>query len=342
MGSTGVETAEFVKITRADTMDYGASQFRQPIHEDEGNMAGLCTTLHRHVEVISQYQSYSKFSTKDELHHEKVDCCGVAEKGYQRSCYGSGNINEESGEAFSYLFDLEPSMVRSKCCPTVLPVTHFPSPLISCVESVPQDAHVSHINVADSKQGRSNLCNEPSGSRVLHDVHISGRLMEDFLELARDNTKKDLETCGILGAFLKEGTFYVTTLIIPKQESTSNSAVHEEEIFAIQNEQSLFPVGWIHTHPSQSCFMSSVDLHTHYSYQVMVPEAFAVVMAPTDTSKSFGIFRLSDPGGMNILKDCEEKGFHQHEGSADGSPIYDHCSNVYVNPNLRFEIFDLR
>ncbi|XP_057949927.1 AMSH-like ubiquitin thioesterase 2 isoform X5 [Malania oleifera] len=298
MGSTGVETAEFVKITRADTMDYGASQFRQPIHEDEGNMAGLCTTLHRHVEVISQYQSYSKFSTKDELHHEKVDCCGVAEKGYQRSCYGSGNINEESGEAFSYLFDLEPSMVRSKCCPTVLPVTHFPSPLISCVESVPQDAHVSHINVADSKQGRSNLCNEPSGSRVLHDVHISGRLMEDFLELARDNTKKDLETCGILGAFL--------------------------------------------THPSQSCFMSSVDLHTHYSYQVMVPEAFAVVMAPTDTSKSFGIFRLSDPGGMNILKDCEEKGFHQHEGSADGSPIYDHCSNVYVNPNLRFEIFDLR
>lgn len=26
--------------------------------------------------------------------------------------------------------------------------------------------------------------------------------MEDFLELAKDNTDKDLETCGILGAFL--------------------------------------------------------------------------------------------------------------------------------------------
>jgi STAM-binding protein len=26
--------------------------------------------------------------------------------------------------------------------------------------------------------------------------------MEDFLELARENTEKDLETCGVLGAFL--------------------------------------------------------------------------------------------------------------------------------------------
>lgn len=28
------------------------------------------------------------------------------------------------------------------------------------------------------------------------------RLMEDFLDLAKENTEKDLETCGILGAFL--------------------------------------------------------------------------------------------------------------------------------------------
>lgn len=28
------------------------------------------------------------------------------------------------------------------------------------------------------------------------------RLMEDFLELAKENTEKDLETCGMLGAIL--------------------------------------------------------------------------------------------------------------------------------------------
>ncbi|KAB2042010.1 hypothetical protein ES319_D02G187300v1 [Gossypium barbadense] len=177
-------------------------------------------------------------------------------------------------------------------------------------------------------------------------VSRSTRLMEDFLELAKENTKKDLETCGVLGAFLEKGTFYVTTLIIPKQESTSNScqAISEEEIFAIQNERSLFPVGWIHTHPSQSCFMSSIDLHTQYSYQVMVPEAFAIVVAPTDNSRSYGIFRVSEPNGMSLLKECQEKGsqFHSHEETVDGSPIYERCTHVYKNSNLRFEIFDLR
>jgi len=75
--------------------------------------------------------------------------------------------------------------------------------------------------------------------------------------------------------------------------------MNEVEVFSIQNERELYPVGWIHvyisllapsmfsdlfiyfvltyynevmhifqTHPSQGCFMSSVDLHTHYSYQV--------------------------------------------------------------------------
>ncbi|TYJ43448.1 hypothetical protein E1A91_A03G154300v1 [Gossypium mustelinum] len=145
-------------------------------------------------------------------------------------------------------------------------------------------------------------------------VSRSTRLMEDFLELAKENTKKDLETCGVLGAFLEKGTFYVTTLIIPKQESTSNS-----------------------THPSQSCFMSSIDLHTQYSYQVMVPEAFAIVVAPTDNSRSYGIFRVSEPNGMSLLKECQEKGsqFHSHEETVDGSPIYERCTHVYKNSNLR-------
>jgi STAM-binding protein len=168
--------------------------------------------------------------------------------------------------------------------------------------------------------------------------------LEDFTELARENTEKDLETCGTLAAFLERGIFYVTTLIIPKQESTSNScqAMNEVEVFSIQNERELYPVGWIHTHPSQGCFMSSVDLHTHYSYQVMVPEAFAIVVAPTDSSKSYGIFKLTDPGGMEVLRGCSETGFHPHKEPEDGNPVYEHCSNVYKNSNLRFEIFDLR
>ncbi|XP_021645467.1 AMSH-like ubiquitin thioesterase 2 isoform X2 [Hevea brasiliensis] len=191
-----------------------------------------------------------------------------------------------------------------------------PSPVLSCVEKPPKHAHVSLIPVANSD---TNSCCQPAASNTLQDIHVSARLMDNFLELARENTEKDLETCGVLGAFLEKGTYYVTTLIIPKQKSTSNS-----------------------THPSQSCFMSSIDLHTQYSYQIMIPEAIAIVMAPTDSSRSYGIFRLSDPDGMDVLKECQETGFHTHSEPANGSPIYEHCSNVYTNSNLRFEIFDLR
>ncbi|XWS22601.1 hypothetical protein CRYUN_Cryun29cG0050100 [Craigia yunnanensis] len=195
-------------------------------------------------------------------------------------------------------------------------VQSSPSTILSLTENASQTSHVSRVIDSDQQS-----YNEPEASRVLQNVHISAQLMEDFLELAKDNTEKDLETCGVLGAFLEKGTFYVTTLIIPKQESTSNS-----------------------THPSQSCFMSSIDLHTQYSYQVMVPEAFAIVVAPTDNSRSYGIFRVSDPSGMSVLKECHEKGsqFHSHKESVNGSPIYEHCTHVYKNSNLRFEIFDLR
>ncbi|PNX71243.1 STAM-binding protein [Trifolium pratense] len=81
--------------------------------------------------------------------------------------------------------------------------------------------------------------------------------------------------------------------------------------------------------------MSSVDLHTQYSYQAMIPEAFAIVLAPTDTSRSCGLFRLTEPDGMNILKNCPETGFHPHKEPDNGSPVYEHCSNVYKNSNLR-------
>lgn len=160
------------------------------------------------------------------------------------------------------------------------------------------------------------------------ELHISTSMMDTFLRLANSNTSKNLETCGILAGSLKSRKFYITALIIPKQESTSDTcqATNEEEIFDVQDKRSLFPLGWIHTHPTQSCFMSSVDVHTHYSYQVMLPEAVAIVMAPKDRTKTHGIFRLTTPGGMSVIRHCERRGFHSHEQPADGGPLYKQCT----------------
>lgn len=55
-----------------------------------------------------------------------------------------------------------------------------------------------------------------------------------------------------------------------------------------------------------------------------------------------GIFHLSDPGGVSVLRNCQQRGFHPHEEPEDGSPIYEHCSHVYMNPKLMFDVIDLR
>ena len=44
--------------------------------------------------------------------------------------------------------------------------------------------------------------------------------------------------------------------------------LNEEEIFEVQDSRALYPLGWIHTHPTQTCFLSSVDVHTHCGFQV--------------------------------------------------------------------------
>ncbi|XP_008797799.2 AMSH-like ubiquitin thioesterase 1 [Phoenix dactylifera] len=225
----------------------------------------------------------------------------------------------------------------------MMDITREPSPppvLAEVQDMVPVASEVSN-----SLSGQTvSLQDELVQTESPLEVHISATMMDSFMRLAKSNTVRNLETCGVLAGSLKNRKFYVTDLIIPKQESTSDSCqtTNEEEIFDYQDKQSLFPLGWIHTHPTQSCFMSSIDLHTHYSYQIMLPEAIAIVMAPKDSSRTHGIFRLTSPGGMSVIRQCQQRGFHPHKEAPDGGRIYDHCSYVYMNPNLKFDVMDLR
>lgn len=167
------------------------------------------------------------------------------------------------------------------------------------------------------------------------------------------NTRQNLETCGVLAGKLSHDIFNITTLIIPKQTSTSDTVamLNEEEIFEIQDSKELLTLGWIHTHPTQQCFMSSVDLHTHFPYQLLMAEAIAIVAAPTQTPKyppfscfyiSFGIFRLTDPPGAGIISNCPQRGFHQHPSDR---PIYKEISGAEGHAkfsSIKLEVVDLR
>ncbi|KAI8853085.1 hypothetical protein BC829DRAFT_383730 [Chytridium lagenaria] len=88
----------------------------------------------------------------------------------------------------------------------------------------------------------------------------------------------------------------------------------EEALFGAMEEREVLALGWL--------FMSSVDLHTHCSYQMMLPEAIAIVLAPRSTP-NIGIFRLTDPMGVNLIANCDGGlGFHPHPDLPNDMPIY--------------------
>ncbi|XP_009304953.1 AMSH-like protease isoform X2 [Danio rerio] len=116
----------------------------------------------------------------------------------------------------------------------------------------------------------------------LRRVLIPRDLTYRFLLLADSNTARGIETCGVLCGKLTHNEFVLTHVIVPKQSAGPDYCDMEnvEELFSYQDHHNLLTLGWIHTHPTQTAFLSSVDLHTHSSYQLMLPEAIAIVCAP--------------------------------------------------------------
>jgi len=156
---------------------------------------------------------------------------------------------------------------------------------------------------------------------------LYGPMFTEFMSKSDANTSIGKETCGVLAGVEVDNILYVTTLIIPKQQGSSDSVVttHEDEIFAYQESNNLLTFGWIHTHPTHDLFLSSVDVHTHYAYQSMLPEAVAIVVAPKRTP-NFGIFKLTDPYGMQIIADCPLRSFHPHYQTDIFTRVCEHVS----------------
>ncbi len=119
----------------------------------------------------------------------------------------------------------------------------------------------------------------PRGSdpvaRELRSVSFPRDCLNRFTSIASINTAKNRETCGLLLGKDNGGSYVVTTLLIPKQHSTSDTCAMDEEELVMQftEERSLITLGWvrrhhwrwirarsssgrycqIHTHPTQSC-----------------------------------------------------------------------------------------
>ncbi|KAK4487613.1 hypothetical protein RD792_005735, partial [Penstemon davidsonii] len=253
-------------------------------------------------------------SIKDESVMRKDDDSSDQERSSLESLVQSKNDTQQIQESDSLIsFETVESFPQTE-------IIRQPSPppfLVDVQDLIPTSPPATDMECGlENASDDALVCSDPL------ELHIPTDLMDSFMKLAKSNTNKNLETCGILAGSLKNRKFHITALIIPKQESTSDScqATNEEEIFEVQDKRSLFPLGWIH---------------------IMLPEAIAIVMAPRDSSKNHGIFRLT-PGGMTVIRACPKRGFHSHDPPDDGSPIYRHCTDVYMNSTLKFDVIDLR
>jgi STAM-binding protein len=182
----------------------------------------------------------------------------------------------------------------------------------------------------------------------LRPMFLPPTLRTTFLRLAHKNTQKNLETCAVLGGTLMKNAFFVSKLIVPAQTATSDTCemINESQLFDYINDHDLMVLGWIHTHPTQTCFMSSRDLHTHAGYQMMLTESVAIVCAPSKGDTTYGgdwgVYRLTDPPGKKAILSCELPGlFHPHQ-----------VDNIYTDAlkpghvveltGMEFEVVDLR
>lgn len=160
-----------------------------------------------------------------------------------------------------------------------------------------------------------------------------------FKKAAWSNTQREIETCGFLVGMIRGNEIIIDAILIPPQKGTGNTceALDEVQISTWQIENGRISIGWIHTHPTQDAFLSSIDLHMHFSYQLMQPESIALVVAPRDR---FGKFHITEYG-MEYLKKCNKSisGFHSHDDAI--APLFEEVS-IISDDSLTLQVIDFR
>ncbi|KAB7504158.1 STAM-binding protein-like A [Armadillidium nasatum] len=223
--------------------------------------------------------------------------------------------------------------------PLPQPQAAFISPSVPSRDLKPSTSFSTPSINRDSKPQSLLSANHGLKEGKLRPIMLPHELMSRFLTLAAVNTGKNIETCGVLAGKMAANKFLITHLLIPQQVGTSDSCTtqHEEELFDQQDKYDLITLGWIHTHPTQTAFLSSVDLHTHCSYQLMMPEAVAVVCAPK--FEETGYFTLTPYHGLNFIANCRESGFHPHPSEP---PLFQSADHVLIDASLKIQVIDLR
>ena len=200
--------------------------------------------------------------------------------------------------------------------------------------------HVPSNNTASPGPPAASLPPVPAAdtSPTLRTVVLPGDLITRFLAIAKTNSDRGIETMGTFGGQWCNNRFLVTHLLIPRQVGKSDSCTMDglEDVWKIHDKENIIFLGWIHTHPAYSVFLSSVDMHTQYEWQHMLPEAIATVCSIKEGLTSH--LRLTQTG-MDEIRDCSRSNFHPHTKQP---PLWAEADHVIVNEDTNVVIKDMR
>jgi proteasome lid subunit RPN8/RPN11 len=206
------------------------------------------------------------------------------------------------------------------------------------------------INSSTSELTDCNMSSTESSPLDLQcKIYINQRMIDDFLSYGFTELENKIEFCAILAGHFSDhhpNAIEVTHLLIPNQTGTGESvqAINEMQLFDYQMEHKLFTVGWVHTHPTQTAFLSAVDLRTQFSYQSLFPDSIAIVCAPSfSPPDNIGVFWITD---MPYLQQFINKNptFGTNHSILCDKKIYDVCKHVRMgyDTNLKYQVIDLR
>jgi len=216
---------------------------------------------------------------------------------------------------------------------TIKPSTSSITPSISV--PAPSTSSPSPSSVPSFDRAAKPVISAPAGLRR---VVVPSNLSEVFLAVAKQNSDRGLETLGTLGGNLCKNRFVISHLLIPRQVGKSDSCTMEglEDVWDVHDKENIIFLGWVHTHPAYSVFLSSVDMHNQYEWQHMLPEALAIVCSIKDNV--VGNLRLSE-AGMAEIGGCSLTNFHPHSKEP---PLWEEAIHVEVDMSQKVVLKDLR
>ena len=158
-------------------------------------------------------------------------------------------------------------------------------------------------------------------------IHLPQELFNTFYDLSKEATAKEMETVTYLFGHTKQlnGTtnVYITHLFVPDQSATANSSTvtNMNCLNEFSQQYNVKEFGWMHSHPLETCCLSSIDIHTQYTKQQCDQNYISIVFSAIDNA--FGIFAITN-NGFNIIKQCKLNPSVHHQ----------HVSNdIYCNAN---------